>query len=78
LELHSSLGVLVLGMGDLHAFRSPRRCCTLAATLTLSLNAYRRAHHRPPLAYSSAPAAAAKGHANDLAQRNRLGPQGLP
>ena len=43
----------------------------------LDLNAYRRAHHRPPLAYSSELAAAAQWHANDLARRNRLDHNGF-
>ncbi len=43
----------------------------------LSLNAYRRAHHRPPLRYSGALAAAAQWHANDLARRNHLDHNGF-
>jgi uncharacterized protein YkwD len=43
----------------------------------LSLNAYRAQHHRPPLAYSAALAAAAQGHAYDLARRNHLDHNGF-
>lgn len=44
----------------------------LATTPALDLNAYRRAHKLPPLQYSSALAAAAQWHAENLARRNRL------
>jgi uncharacterized protein YkwD len=37
-----------------------------------SLNAFRRAHHRPPLTYSSALSVAAQQHAWDMARRNHL------
>ena len=43
----------------------------------LDLNGYRRAHHRPPLRYSSELAAAAQWHARDLARRNRLDHSGF-
>ena len=65
---------------------APMRIILIAAAIgfalvlpaqALDLNAYRRAHKRPPLQYSSELAAAAQWHAEDLARRNRLDHKGF-
>jgi len=43
----------------------------------LDLNDFRRAHHLPPLKFSSALASAADEHAHDLARRNHLDHRGF-
>jgi len=43
----------------------------------LDLNAYRRAHHRPPLHHSGALTAAARAHARDMARREHLDHDGF-
>ncbi len=62
------VGLLLAGLAGM-LFSNP--------AYALSLNGYRRAHHRPPLHYSGALAAAAQWHASDLARRNHLDHNGF-
>lgn len=48
-----------------------------APAQALDLNSFRRAHHRAPLAMSTALAGAAYQHAHDLARRNHLDHRGF-